>query len=217
MQKEKSSPELLQGKMVPGEKKEMKHFVTFEGIDGSGKSTLSRLVYKNLKKRGYDVVYTFEPTNTFIGKFVQRCIETKTDPFITAFAFISDRIEHCKKIRKWLSLGKTVICDRYVDSTYAYQAAQMEEQIKNPIKWLKELSRKSVIIPDRTFLFVINPRDSFARIRRRNKLIPFEKISFLEKVHKNYLYLSKEKRFKLIDATKSINDILDICIDDIIS
>lgn len=195
----------------------MKHFITFEGIDGSGKSTLSKLVFKTLKTKGYDVIYTFEPTNTFIGKFVQRCIETKTDPYTTTFAFVSDRIEHCKKIKKWLSLGKIVICDRYVDSTYVYQAAQMEGLIKNPIKWLKELSKNKVIIPDRTFLFVINPKDSLARIQKRNKLIPFEKIDFLEKVHKNYLSLSKESRFKIIDATKSIDTILEICVNDIIS
>ena len=157
----------------------MKYFVTFEGIDGSGKSTLSKLVFKTLKMKGYDVIYTYEPTNTFYGKFVQKCIETNTDPYTTTFAFISDRIEHCKKIKNWLSNGKIVICDRYVDSTYAYQSAQMEGLIKNPIKWLKELSKNRIIIPDRTYLFVINPKDALERIQKRYKLIPFEKKNFL--------------------------------------
>jgi dTMP kinase len=197
-------------------KNKMKHFITFEGIDGSGKSTLSRLVFKTLKNKGYNVIYTYEPTNTYIGKYVKRCIETKTDPYTTTFAFISDRIQHSKKIKKWLSNDKIVICDRYVDSTYAYQSAQMDGLIKNPIKWLKELSKNTIIIPDRTYLFIIEPKDSLARIQKRNKLIPFEKINFLEKVHKTYLSLSKDKRFKIIDATKSINEILDICINDIL-
>jgi dTMP kinase len=202
--------------MGGGEETEMKQFVTFEGIDGSGKSTISKLVYKNLKSQSYDVVLTYEPTNSWIGKIVQKCIETNTDPFITAFTFIADRIEHCKKIKKWLENGKIVLCDRYAESTYAYQGAQMQDLIDSPIKWLKELSNDRIITPDRTFIFVINPKDSVARIQNRNKLIPFEKINFLEKVHKNYLLLAKGKRFLKVDATKTIAELVNICIKDIL-
>jgi len=194
----------------------MKSFVTFEGIDGSGKSTISKLVFKKLKSEGYDVVYTFEPTNTFLGKYVQKCIETKTDPYITAFAFIADRFEHCKKIIKWLVEGKIVLCDRYAESTYAYQAAQMEEEVKNPIKWLKELSQDRIIVPDRTYLFLINPKDAIARITNRESLIPFEKEAFLEKVNNNYVKLAIGKRFKKLDATKSIDELVEICVTDIL-
>jgi len=202
--------------MERGERKKMKSFVTFEGIDGSGKSTISKLVFKKLKSEGYDVVYTFEPTNTFLGKYVQKCIETKTDPYITAFAFIADRFEHCKKIIKWLVEGKIVLCDRYAESTYAYQAAQMEEEVKNPIKWLKELSQDRIIVPDRTYLFLINPKDAIARITNRESLIPFEKEAFLEKVNNNYVKLAIGKRFKKLDATKSIDELVEICVTDIL-
>jgi len=195
----------------------MKRFVTFEGIDGSGKSTISKLVYEKLKSQGYDVVLTFEPTESWIGKQVQKCIKTNTDPFVTAFTFIADRIDHCKEIKKWLNEGKTVICDRYSESTYAYQGAQMEKLVDNPMKWLKELSKNHILIPDRTFIFVITPKDALARIQSRNNLIPFEKIEFLEKVHNNYLKLAVGKRFKKIDATKSIDKLVNICCSDIIS
>lgn len=195
----------------------MKRFITFEGIDGSGKSTVSELVYKELKNRGYDIVLTFEPTDTWIGKQVQKCIEKNTDPFVTAYTFIADRIEHCKKIQKWLDSGIIVLCDRYADSTYAYQGAQMEGLIDKPIKWLKELSKDRIIIPDRTFLFVINPKDSLKRIQNRKKLIPFEKINFLEKVENNYLKLAEGKQYLKIDATKTIDELVEICINDIIS
>ena len=176
----------------------MKNFVTFEGIDGSGKSTISKLVFKKLKSDGYDVVLTYEPTDTWIGKCVQKCIETKTDPFVTAFAFISDRIEHCKKIQGWLDDGKIVLCDRYAESTYAYQGAQMQDIITGPMKWLQDLSKNRIILPDRTFVFIIQPKKSLTRIESRTNLIPFEKLSFLEKVHKNYLKLCVGKRFMKI-------------------
>jgi dTMP kinase len=195
----------------------MKRFITFEGIDGSGKSTVSELVYKELKNKGYDVVLTFEPTDTWIGKQVQKCIEKNTDPFVTAYTFIADRIEHCKKIQKWLDSGKMVLCDRYADSTYAYQGAQMEGLVDKPIKWLKELSKDRIIIPDRTYLFVINPKDSLKRIQNRDRLIPFEKINFLEKVGNNYLKLAIGKQFLKIDATKTVAKLVEICINDIIS
>ena len=201
--------------MARGERQEMKHFITFEGIDGSGKSTISKLVFKKLKSQGHDVVLTFEPTDTWIGKCVQKCIETKTDPFVTAFAFIADRIEHCEEIQRWLDQDKIVLCDRYAESTYTYQGAQIEGLVNNPIKWLKELSNNRIIIPDRTFIFVIDPKDSLARIQHRNNLIPFEKMSFLEKVNNNYLKLTTGKRFVKVDATKTINELVEICCNDI--
>jgi len=195
----------------------MKHFITFEGIDGSGKSTISKLVYKKLKEQGYEVVLTYEPTDTWIGKKVQKCIESNSDPFVTAFTFIADRIKHGKQIQKWLKDEKVVLCDRYAESTYAYQGAQLKEEVKNPIKWLKELSKDRIPIPDRTFVFLINPKISLARIQNRDKLIPFERISFLKKVHKNYMKLSDGKRFMKVDATKKIEELVNICCDDILS
>jgi len=198
--------------MVQGEEKQMNCFITFEGIDGSGKSTVSKKVYDKLKSKGYKVVLTYEPTDTFIGKCVQRFIEKKSNPFSTAFAFISDRIEHCKKIKKWLDEGKIVLCDRYSESTYAYQGAQMEDIVDKPIKWLKDLSDERIILPDITFLFLIDPKDALKRIEHRDELIPFEKVDFLKKVHKNYLKLSNGERFIKLDATKTIDDLEDICV-----
>jgi len=194
----------------------MKKFVTFEGIDGSGKSTVSKLVYKKLKNDGYDVILTYEPTDSFIGKMVKKCIETDSDPFVTAFTFIADRIDHCKKIHRWLNGGKIVLCDRYAESTYAYQGAQLQGLVDKPIKWLQDLSKNRIIIPDRTFVFVISPDASLKRIQNRKKLIPFEKKVFLEKVHKNYLNLAKGERFMKLDATKTIDELVDICYKDII-
>jgi len=195
----------------------VKYFVTFEGIDGSGKSTISKLVYKKLKSNGYNVILTYEPTDSPIGKTVQECISKKSDPFVTVFTFIADRIQHGIEIKKWLEEGNIVLCDRYSDSTYSYQGTQLQEIIDNPIKWLKDLSNDIILNPERTFLFEIDPEMALKRIQHRNNLIPFEKVEFLKKVHNNYLILAKEKRFLKIDATKEIKELVEICIEDILS
>jgi dTMP kinase len=202
--------------METGEAEIMKHFVTFEGIDGSGKSTISKLVSEKLRSAGYDVIWTFEPTDSTVGKYVQECIRSQSDPFVTSFTFIADRIQHCKQIQQWLNEDKLVLCDRYAESTYAYQAAQLEGQLKTPLKWLQELSLGRILVPDRTFLFVIDPKTSLARIQHRTELIPFERLAFLEKVHKNYLTVSKGKRFVHLDATKPIDELVQLCYEDIL-
>ena len=195
----------------------MKQFVTFEGIDGSGKTTVAKLVYEKIESEGKKVVFTYEPTDSWIGRCVQNCIETDCDPFITAFTFIADRIEHCKQIKKWLDSGNIVICDRYADSTYAYQEVQLRDKIDDPIRWLKELSKDKILDPDRIFIFDVDPEISLKRIQKREKLIPFEKVSFLKKVRKNYLDLIDGPSYIKLDASSSIDELVDICYNDIIS
>ena len=191
----------------------MKRFVTFEGIDGSGKSTISKGVYEKLKKEGYDAILTFEPTDTELGKIVKKCIEENYDPVVTTFAFIADRIQHVGEIKKWVKDNKIVLCDRYADSTYAYQAVQLEDIIENPIKWLKELHDRFIIKPELTFLCVLDVDKALGRIKNREKLVSFERKEFLEKVQKNYLRLAslEKERFVMIDASKSVNKIVDEC------
>ncbi len=195
----------------------MKQFITFEGIDGSGKSTVSKKVYEKLKKEGYNVVWTYEPTNTWLGRQVKKSIEKENDPFVTAFTFTADRIMHGKQINKWIKENKIVLCDRYAESTYAYQAVQMQGMIDEPIKWLKELAEDKIPIPDRTFLFDLKPETALSRINHREELIPFEKKEFLKKVRKNYLELCTGKRFLKVDASKKIKTLVDICYKDILA
>lgn len=194
----------------------MKRFITFEGIDGSGKTTILHKVYDVLQGEGIKVKKTCEPTDTWMGECVKQCIKTDTDPFVTAFTFIADRFIHVKEIKRWLDEGYIVLCDRYAESTYAYQGAQLKDDLDDPIFWLKELSKDRILVPDRTFLFEISPDKAIKRIQHRSELIPFEKVSFLSKVQENYLDLAKEERFKIVDATQSIDTLTDICVKDIL-
>ena len=112
----------------------MSSFISFEGIDGSGKSTISKIVYEKLIKSGYKAVLTCEPTDTKIGKYVQTCIKTGADPFVTAFSFIADRILHCEMIKKWLD-----------ENNIKYDAIDVTENM--------ELARKHKIISTPTLLY----------------------------------------------------------------
>lgn len=195
----------------------MKQFFTFEGIDGSGKSTIIDRVATVLKQKDYPVVTTFEPTDTWLGKYVQHQIKTRSDPFVTAFTFIADRIEHSKQIQEWINQGKIVLCDRYAESTYAYQSVQLEKTLKNPIKWLQDLSKDRILIPDRTFYFRITPENALSRIQHRDELIFFEQRSFLQKVHAHYEKICEGNRFIQVDATKTIPELTELCLSEIIS
>jgi len=195
----------------------MNRFVSFEGIDGSGKTTVIKEVSSILISKGYRVKVTREPTDSSVGKCVQHCIETQADPTVTAFTFISDRIIHGKQILEWLEHYDIILCDRYAESTYAYQGSQLHEHMENPIHWLKELSKNRFPLPDQVFLFDIQPEQAMKRIQGREELIPFEKVSFLSKVRKQYLDLAKDDRFVIIDASHSLDTIIKQCIKEIIT
>lgn len=194
----------------------MQQFVTFEGIDGSGKTTVSQQVYEELSSRGYDVVLTIEPTDTWLGETVNRCIEEHLDPLTIAFTFIADRAQHVKQITEWLKDDKLVLCDRYVDSTLAYQGAQLHGQMEKPMRWLRDLHEPFLIEPDTTFLFKLDVDEALQRIQDRPKLISFERKSFLESVQNNYQELAVEKRFVTLDATQAVEDLTEQCIQHIL-
>jgi dTMP kinase len=194
----------------------MSLFITFEGIDGSGKSTVAKRVADELQARGQRVVLTAEPTKTMVGDFVNTCIRTSADPYVTAFAFIADRIQHCAQIKDWLAADNIVLCDRYAESTYAYQGAQLQDTQQSSIEWLQDLSKGKILIPNRTLLFVIPPDQALARIQKRSELIPFERQAFLDKVHHNYLTLCKGPRFRHLDATKTVDELVTLCLQEIL-
>jgi dTMP kinase len=186
-------------------------FITFEGIDGSGKTTVAKQVADELKQKGVDATYTCEPTNTWLGEAVKTSYSKDISPFTELLLFLADRATHTVQIKKWLEEGKVVVCDRYADSTYAYQAVMLKDELKElnvePVEWLKDLSRPFVIEPDLTVLLKIDPEVALKRIK--NKELRFERKEFLDRVLEVYLKLAGESsRFEVIDAAQPLEEVV---------
>jgi len=184
-------------------------FITFEGIDGSGKSTVAKKVFKRLEKDSIDAILTREPTQTWLGDAVRRSTALDGSPFTDLFLFMADRAEHTGAINGWLSEGKTVICDRYWDSTLAYQGVTLQPFLdEDAIGWLMDIHRNIVTRPDITFLLKIDPEESLRRISKRGKKVKFERLEFLRKVEDNYLKIANtSKRYVVVDARLPVDDV----------
>lgn len=182
-------------------------FVTFEGIDGSGKSTVSRLVADMLKERGERVVLTAEPTATWLGDAVRRSYQDDVGALAEAFLFLADRAHHVPEIRKHIEAGRIVLCDRYADSTYAYQGARLEGIVQDPIGFLRRISEPWLVSPDVTILLRVPPELGLKRLDDRAIKVRFEDLGFLKRVAANYERLAKEKRFVALDGSRSARDV----------
>lgn len=184
-------------------------FITVEGIDGCGKTTISRFMYEWLKSKGFDVIHTVEPTGTWVGDCVKRGFSELSSPFAEALLFMADRAEHSLQIGKWISEGKIVVSDRYVDSTFAYQGASLgSEGLENAVEWLKEASTPYILAPDLTLLLLLDPATSLERISGRPRKTKFENLDFLVEVNRVYRNLSEsEERFRVVDASQSLDEV----------
>jgi len=187
-------------------------FITFEGIDGVGKSTQLDLLQSWLESRGREVVRTLEPGGTELGQEIRHLLlHRKGDVAARAEALLyaADRAHHvATKIRPALASGKVVLSDRYFDSSVAYQGAAREldvTEVRNISLWAVDN-----LIPDLTVLLDL---DAHAAILRRNKTgtepdrLEREKVDFFERARSQYLELAKEPRFLVVDATLSIDEI----------
>jgi len=184
-------------------------FVTFEGIDGSGKTSVAGKVALRLRRQGFSVAITTEPTRTWLGDAVKRSYREEVSNFTEAFLFMADRATHTMRIEEMLGKGNLVLSDRYCDSTYAYQAARLKGLVKDPMNWLKRISEPFVIEPDLTLLLDIDPRIGLRRIAGRKKKVHFENEPFLKQVRRNYLALARDRRFVVLDASRSIGEVVE--------
>ena len=183
-------------------------FISIEGIDGSGKSTIINQISEYFRESGLTTYLTKEPTDNFIGKQIRQCLKQKDQctPEMHALLFAADRNHHQIELKKAINEYDVVLTDRYIDSSIAYQMAQSIEE-----SWIRAIN-KNIILPDLVLLLDINPSISLKR-RYANTgqedLEIFEDHEFLRKVRRNFLKLSeKENRypFAIIDASKSISE-----------
>ncbi len=181
----------------------LKGFVTFEGIDGSGKTTVSRLVAQTLASRGAKVFLTGEPTSQWTGEAVRRAYQDDIGPLGETFLFLADRAAHQEEIRRHLAAGELVLCDRYADSTYAYQGARLVGVVERPVAFLQQISRPWLEEPDLTILLRLPADVGLRRIADRPDKVRFEERSFLRRVARNYDALAKSRRYAVLDARPS--------------
>ena len=162
-----------------------------------------------LRSKGLDVVHTVEPTTTWIGDSVKRGFSEGVHAFTEALLFMADRAQHTLQIEKWISEGKIVVSDRYVDSTLAYQGASLQaEGMEDAVEWLKNASEAYVLVPDITFFLQVNPEIAMQRISNRSKMTKFEKLDFLVEVDRVYRSLSEsEERFRVVNASQTLDDV----------
>jgi len=186
-------------------------FYVFEGIDGSGKTTVSRRLLEMISQDSHrEVLLTVEPTDSWLGDSVRRSYNEDVSTFTEALLFIADRATHTERIKDWLSKGIVVLCDRYNPSTLAYQGTILRRTIGDAaIGWLKIVSKHVIIEPDITFLFSITPEVALERLDGRDKTTKFEKLSYLEEVDSIYRMLAGEDpRIFVVDASDPLNDVI---------
>jgi dTMP kinase len=186
-------------------------FFVFEGIDGSGKSTASRLFADRLASAGRRVEWTAEPTSSWIGEQVRRANKEARSDFAETLLYVADRAEHTAQIRSWLDDGRYVVCDRYEGSTLAYQSVTLRPHLgSRALEWLRMVNEPFALRPDATFLLRIDPERAMGRVSKRGEMEKFEKVEFLRKVSAMYDRLAEEDpSYIVIDASLSLDEVMD--------
>ena len=195
----------------------MSLFITFEGGEGSGKSSALRLLDERLRNEGYQTVLTREPGGTPISEQIRNVIldksNTKMDARTEALLYAASRRQHLvEKVWPALKEGKLVLCDRYLDSSLAYQGGARGLGIDNVLN--VNMFATEGTFPDLTLLFDIEPELGLARIaknaEREVNRLDLEKLEFHHGVRKTFLSLAKRypDRYVIIDASKPLDEVV---------
>lgn len=184
-------------------------FITFEGIEGSGKSSLIAQLKKYFKSSKLEAFFSKEPGGTDLGKEIRKILlnpKYSFDPTSELLLLLADRAEHVQKIiRPNLQKNKLFFCDRYLDSTLAYQGSGRNLDKKIIREMFKALDFP---IPDLTILLDVPVQIGLSRARKRNKLDRFEKedLNFHENVRRSYLDLAKNDSARIVLFDSSISE-----------
>ena len=177
--------------------------ITFEGVEGSGKTTQMRRLGRWLKRQGYQVEQTREPDGTALGVAVRRLFERGPQPLAELFLFLAARHQHvAERVAPWLARGRVVLSDRYADATVAYQG---HGRGLDP-EMIRELNVRATggVLPDLTLLFDLDPATGFRRIGRRRDAFERQALTFHRRVRRGYraIQRAEPKRVRLVDAAR---------------
>ena len=184
-------------------------FIVFEGPDGSGKSTQLALFAEHLAGKGASVVTEREPTGETIGALVRRVLSGELDyeAETLALLFAADRREHVRRIEALLDEGKTVLCDRYVYSSIAYQGLEL------PIERVAEVNRANIerLLPDMVVYIDLPTEKCMERITKNRETVEiFETRERIERVRQNYesaFASMPPKRLIRIDGSGALGEV----------
>lgn len=193
-------------------------FITLEGPEGSGKTTAVNWAVNKLEEMGYQIVRTREPGGTPISEQIRNVILDKTntamDKRTEALLYAASRRQHLvEKVWPALKEGKIVICDRYLDSSLAYQGGARGLGVDNVLE-VNNFATEGTF-PDLTLLFDIEPEIGLARIsanaNREVNRLDLEKLEFHKTVRNTFLELAKRypERYVIIDASQSQQEVAD--------
>ena len=194
----------------------MSLFITFEGGEGCGKSTVLRLINERLQSEGYQTVVTREPGGTPIAEQIRNVIldkaNTAMDSRTEALLYAASRRQHLvEKIWPALKEGKVILCDRYLDSSLAYQGGARGLGIDNVLNVNRFATEDTY--PDLTLLFDLEPELGLQRIaansEREVNRLDLEKLEFHAEVRQTFKEIAKKfpDRFVIIDASKTLEEV----------
>ena len=180
-------------------------FVTFEGLDGSGKTTQAKLLSARLEAEGRDVVATREPGGTELGERIRDLVlhGGHVTPWAEALLYAASRAQHVEEvIRPALERGAAVVCDRYLDSSVAYQGVARGLGLDRVLDL--NLTAVGGLLPDRTFLLLIDPARLAERLRREHDRLERENLDFHAQADAGYRELAERfpERIAVLDGTR---------------
>ena len=188
-------------------------FITIEGPDGSGKTTILQMLAENLEKEGHAVVATREPGGIEIAEQIRKVIldpeNTAMDPRTEALLYAAARRQHlAEKVKPALNAGKVVLCDRFVDSSLAYQGHARGLGI-DEVYSINEFAIENMM-PAMTLYFDVAPEIGLERINKNKgrevNRLDMEKLEFHQKVREGYMIIAERfsDRIAKIDASKEL-------------
>ena len=178
-------------------------FICVEGLDGCGKTTQTRRLVERLRQKGYDAIYTTEPTNGDIGKFIRKhCLygRKRLPSVVEALLFAADRFEHIERIvAPGLDKGCLVISDRYVYSSLAYQGAAGLN-----LSWIEKIN-EHVISPELAIFIDVEPETAVQRLKVDRSVM--ENLETQQKVREVYLKFVEKDELVKIDGNQTRQEV----------